>query len=85
MSEFVPVSTVIDFYTLDECEVLLGYLEGFEGVRQPGSTASRSFHHGWRNGLVDAGLVEADEAQIQLKSELGGEPLSCSSPHSKLH
>lgn len=85
MSEFVPVSTAIDFYTLDECEVLLGYLEGFEGGRPPGSTASRSFQHGWRNGLVDAGLVEADEAQLQLRRELGGEPRSCSSRNIKLH
>lgn len=86
MSEFSPVATVAEFHTLNESEVLLGYLEGFEGSPQPGSTASRSFHHGWRNGMVDAGYAEVDNAQLQLRAELRGEAsLVCDNRSSRLH
>ncbi len=69
MSEFKSVATVSDFRTLDESDVLLGYLEGFEGGARPGSGFSRSFWHGWRNGMVDAGHAEADDAQLLLADE----------------
>ena len=66
MSEFKSVATIADFRTLDESEVLLGYLEGFDGGPRPGSDCSRSFCHGWRNGMADAGHAEADSAQLAL-------------------
>jgi len=66
VSEFKSVATIADFRTLDESEVLLGYLEGFDGSPRPGSDCSRSFCHGWRNGMADAGHAEPDSAQMAL-------------------
>ncbi len=79
MSEFKSVATVADFRTLDEAEVLLGYLEGFDGGPPPGSDYSRSFCHGWRNGMVDGGHMDADEAQLALTGEF--EQLDCAILH----
>jgi hypothetical protein len=73
MSEFSPVATVGEFQTLDESDVLLGYLEGFEGSPLPCSSASRSFCHGWRNGMVDGGFAEVDEAQMKLAAAFRNE------------
>lgn len=69
MSEFKPVSSVAEFQSLDEAEVLLGYLEGFDGRTCPHSGCSRSFFHGWRNGMVDGGHAEPDSAQLALAHE----------------
>ena len=72
MAEFKSVATVADFQTLDEAEVLLGYLEGFDGQPPPHSGCSRSFYHGWRNGMVDGGHAERDEDQHALAEEFRG-------------
>ncbi len=69
MSEFKTVASIADFRTLDEAEVLLGYLEGFDGLPCPGNGRSRSFVHGWRNGMADAGYAETDHAQMVLAEE----------------
>lgn len=54
MSEFLPVETVSDFKTLDDGDVLEGYLDGFHGSAPPDSTRSRGYHHGWLNGMVES-------------------------------
>jgi hypothetical protein len=69
MSEFGPVARISDRRTLDESEVLLGYMAGFDGSPCPGSSCSRSFLHGWRNGMVDGGHAEPDAAQRALAAE----------------
>lgn len=69
MSEFTSVATIADFRTLDESEMLLGYMDGFDGLPCPASARSRSFFHGWRNGMADAGHIEADDAQHALAEE----------------
>jgi hypothetical protein len=66
MAEFAPVSTVADFYRLEEGDVLEGYLDGFSAAADPGSHRSRSYWHGWCNGRLDAGLLLPDLAQIRL-------------------
>jgi hypothetical protein len=66
MSEFIPVRTIADFRTLDESDVMEGYLDGFHDGPAPGSDRSRAYWHGWRNGRVDAGLAEPDSAQLAL-------------------
>lgn len=67
MAEFAPVETVADFRCLDDGEVLEGYFDGFHGVSAPGSDRSRSYWHGWRNGLIDAGLAEPDRPYMALR------------------
>lgn len=66
MSEFRPVTTVDDLATLDQEEVVNGYVDGFGGEPEPGNNRSRSYWHGWRNGAVDGGHREADSAQREL-------------------
>ncbi len=61
------VRSVEEYRTLDEAEILIGYMDGVAGlVGAPGMT--RSYLHGWRNGAVDAGLVDPDEAQLEIEA-----------------
>ena len=66
MAEFNPVRTVEDFRTLDDGEVLEGYLGGFDGEAAPGNSRSRSYWHGWRNGMVDSARCSPDQAYLAL-------------------
>ena len=71
MSEFPPVLTLADFATLDESDVLIGYMDGFAGEPRPSSGCSRSYHHGWRNGMIDCGAAEPDREYALLAAQLG--------------
>lgn len=66
MAEFSPVQTIDDFRTLDDGEMLEGYLDGFHGEAAPDSSRSRSYWHGWRNGMVDNGRHPPDRADLAL-------------------
>ena len=66
MAEFRPVSTIADFKNLDDGEMLEGYLDGFQGEPAPGSDRSRSYWHGWRNGMIESGRLEADQPYEML-------------------
>ncbi len=50
---------------LDESEVLIGYMDGFNGA--PLDRSSPSYHHGWRNGMIESGRIPADRAYSDLK------------------
>jgi uncharacterized membrane protein len=70
MSEFARVATVADMETLDMVDVQAGYYAGRHGAPEPiASYFSRAFVHGWRNGAVDGGHREQDEAQAMLARE----------------
>jgi hypothetical protein len=60
------VRSVADYHTLDEAEVLIGYMDGAAGLTGA-RNMTRSYWHGWRNGAVDAGFVDPDEAQLELE------------------
>lgn len=67
MSEFQPVRTIGDLATLDSDEIAEGYLDGLDGSPEPGNNRSRSYWHGWRNGVVDGHFVShPDSAQREL-------------------
>ena len=66
MSEYLPVTTKADLDTLDPTEMQEGYFDGFDGEPEPGNNRSRSYWHGWRNGAVDGGHREKDDAQATL-------------------
>ena len=66
MAEFSPVQTIDDFRTLDDGEMLEGYLDGSHGEAAPDSSRSRSYWHGWRNGMVDSGRRPPDRAWLAL-------------------
>lgn len=70
MAEFEPVSTKADLGTLDADDVLAGYRAGLAGAGEPGSDKSRGYWHGWRNAMVDRGVVRIDRAQELLAREI---------------
>ena len=72
MAEFKNVTSVAEFRALDESDILLGYLDGFDNAPCPGSDRSRAFFHGWRKGLVDGGHVAADADQMELDAAFAG-------------
>ena len=51
---------------LDDDDLLEGYRDGRAGEPEPRGNRSRSYWHGWRNGAVDGGHREKDEAQAAL-------------------
>lgn len=68
MQIFQPVETLVDFHSLDEGDVLCGYMDGLQGLPCELRQVSRAYWHGWRNGVVDGGFVEMDEAQLKLEA-----------------
>ncbi|HFQ6840912.1 hypothetical protein I5N18_16420 [Serratia marcescens] len=66
MSEFTPVSTMDELAQLNDEEIIDGYRSGCNGAPEPDSTKSKSFWHGYRNGLVDSGRRKSDEHQTAL-------------------
>lgn len=66
---FSPVRTVDDLESLDQTEMLEGYSAGHAGDPEPGGNRGRSFWHGWRNGMVDAGHLKGNEHQAALAAE----------------
>lgn len=70
MSEWLPVSHLFDLETLEKSEVAEGYLDGLGAAPEPGNNRTRSYWHGWRNGMVDGGHMEKDWAQIELARQV---------------
>lgn len=69
MSEYAPVSTMAELALLDDDEILDGYRCGLQGQPEPGSDKSKSFWHGWRNGMIDRGQIPSDHASTNLAQE----------------
>lgn len=72
MSEFQPVSTKADLDLLDIDEIVDGYRNCLRGESEPGSDKSRSYWHGWRNGMVDSRRIESDVHMTMLCREIVG-------------
>jgi len=70
MSEFQKVSSKKDLDNLDDTDMVAGYMAGFDGADEPGSDKSRSYWHGWRNGMTDGGRAEKDAEQANLATEI---------------
>ena len=49
---------------------MAGYLAGLHGEPEPGSDKSKSYWHGWRNGMMDTGRLPHDEAARNLAAEV---------------
>lgn len=65
-----PVSTVAELETLDERDILHGYLAGLNGRDEPGVEFNRAYWHGWRNGMRDKGRIPGDAAMAALAHEI---------------
>lgn len=66
---FEPVRTLADLDSLDETEIIDGYLSAQHGDPEPGPNRGRAFWHGWRNRMMDYGELPHDDASRQLVSE----------------
>ncbi|WP_238512800.1 hypothetical protein [Pandoraea apista] len=69
MSEYQPLSSVRELDVLDEGDCVAGYLAGLDGAPEPGSDKSKSYWHGWRNGMMDKGRLPIDEPARNLAHE----------------
>lgn len=70
MSEYKAISTAAELETLNSIEALDGYLSGLRNDPEPGSDKSKSFWHGWRNGMADKGRIPIDSAMRNLAEEI---------------
>jgi len=66
---FEPVRTLTDLESLNQTEVLEGYLSAERRDPEPGPNRGRSFWHGWRNRMIDLGEIPPDTASRQLAHE----------------
>ena len=68
-----PISTIEAFRTLDDGEILIGYMDGCSGVPLASRGSSRSYLHGWRNGMIESARLLPDQAYLDLQRafELG--------------
>lgn len=67
--KFAPVSTLSDLDSLDDEQMLEGYLSAERGDPEPGPNRGRSFWHGWRNRMIDLGELPSDDASRALARE----------------
>jgi hypothetical protein len=67
---FPPVSTKSDLDSLDQGDILEGYMSAERGDPEPGPNRGRAFWHGWRNRMMDYGVIPQDAASIQLVKEV---------------
>lgn len=70
MSAFEPVRTKADLETLDHTQIVEGYVSAERGDPEPGPNRGRAFWHGWRNRMIDYGVLPHDAASAQLAHEL---------------
>lgn len=71
MSEYKRIDTIEDYDNIDENECLKGYMSGLKSEELPSANLySRSFYHGYLNGMVDSGNRKLDKHQQQLVREL---------------
>lgn len=70
IAKFEPVRTYAELQTLDEDEIVHGYLSAERGDPEPGENRGRAFWHGWRNRMIDLGELSCDEVSMQLAREV---------------
>jgi hypothetical protein len=66
MSCFAPVATLDDLDSLDEAEMVEGYLSTRLDDPEPGENRGRAFWHGWRTRMMDYGEIEIDATHRKL-------------------
>ena len=69
MANFEPVRTKADLDSLNEEDILEGYLSADRGDPEPGPNRGRAFWHVWRNRMMDLHELPVDEAAMQLVHE----------------
>ena len=69
MTQYIPIKRASLLDSLDDKEVLEGYIDGSKNEPEPKGNRSVSYWHGWRNGMVDYGHKERDDAQTELAKD----------------
>ena len=67
---FQPIRTKADLDSLDQADVLEGYMSAERGDPEPGENRGRAYWHGWRNAMIDMGELPVDAAAMQLVREM---------------
>lgn len=62
----LPCKTLDQVNSLDEAEMVRGYLLGHRGEPRPEGKAAQ---HGWRNGMADSGRLPITHTQRRIASE----------------
>ncbi len=70
MQSFAPPLTVAELDQLDATEIVEGYRSAEVGDPEPGPNRGRAFWFGWRNRMMDIGVIPIDEAHRRLCREL---------------
>lgn len=74
MAEYAPIVSVEDLDKVNNDECVEGYLYGRSdracGELISPNSCSRSFYHGYLNGMVDTGKLELSPAQKELAQAL---------------
>ena len=65
-----PITTVEELDALDTDEVIEGYRDGRDNEPPPTGNRSRSYWHGWRNGMADGGHLPIDPAMRELARQV---------------
>lgn len=64
--QHTSVTTLDELESLNDEEVIEGYFDGLKNEPEPGNNRSKSYWHGWRNGMVDGGYAVADKNMAKL-------------------
>lgn len=67
---FDPVTTLADLDSLDEQEIIEGYLSAERGDPEPGDNRGRAFWHGWRCKMMDYHQIEITPEHRVLVREI---------------
>lgn len=71
MSEYKRIESLEDYENIDDEECVKGYMLGLKGEELPSPHLyTRSFYHGYLNGLVDSGRRQIDNNQLDLVYQL---------------
>lgn len=71
MGEYKQIETLEDYDKIDDEQCVKGYMSGISGEDLPSPHLyTRSFYHGYLNGLVDSGRRKIDSKQLELVYQL---------------
>jgi hypothetical protein len=63
---FLPVRTLEDLDSLPLADIIDGYTSAKIGDPEPGENRGRAYWHGWRNRMLDNGVIPPDAASEGL-------------------
>lgn len=69
---FEPVRTIEDLESLSLDDIVEGYQSAERGDPEPGPNRGRAFWHGWRNRMIDLGVIPGDDASRALAAAAAG-------------